>query len=239
MTDTTTFDPAAAYADVWRRYSHNLKEGRGKVDLDGPEGPIYTLVSRLPGHVGGAALEALGSTSVDWSPHYTYPLPEVHVTILFITPYLALEREMETAEEERVVRSACAPLRRVFDRHPPLRFEAAGLNLFATTVFLQLLQQVPAAPRRLRHELASSLKSQAGDVTARADYESTLAWDLAFANLVRFRRPATPEVVSAVSSLRNVHFGEITLREVELVRTDKLLSKAKTKTIERFSFGRA
>lgn len=239
MTEPPNPEPIEAYAAIWDRYSRQLSAGRGRVDVDGPSGPIYTLVSRLPEEIVEPALKALETTDADWSPHYFYAPSQVHLTMLFLTPYLELRPDMESSEEEEYVRQACRPLSKILEEHPPLRFDARGLNLFSTTVFLQLIQQVVEMPRKLRKDLAGALRARSSEGASAASYEAALPWDLVFANLVRFRQPTTPEISEAVSGLRERSFGTLTVSSLELVRTDKVMSPSNTKTLQCFRLGRA
>jgi hypothetical protein len=59
------------------------------------------------------------------------------------------------------------------------------------------------------------------------------ACNLAHANVVRFSGGVTTEFVREVSRSRRIHLGRWAVREVELVRSDKLLSREGSHVIER------
>jgi hypothetical protein len=62
-----------------------------------------------------------------------------------------------------------------------------------------------------------------------------VARNLAHANVVRFSDLVTMRFIKEVSRFRRTHFGRWTVREVELVRSDKLLSREGSHVIERIS----
>jgi len=55
---------------------------------------------------------------------------------------------------------------------------------------------------------------------------------LAHANLVRFTGPVEPHLLAEVGRLRRARFGSFEVREVELARTDKVLSAAGTRPVD-------
>jgi hypothetical protein len=59
------------------------------------------------------------------------------------------------------------------------------------------------------------------------------ARNLAHVNVVRFSGGVTTKFVREVSHFRRIHLGRWTVREVELVRSDKLLSREGSHVIER------
>jgi hypothetical protein len=226
-------DARLAYARIWRRYSRALETGASDIDIDGSSAPIYTLVARLPDSVAIAAHDALCSGH-DWSGHYVYPPSTLHMTVLFLTPYLGVDARTGEAEQTFRTTRARGIVAEALSDMPPMRFRARGLNVFASTVFLQLLPHVPGAPREIRERLSGRMRAARFLGANPEAYEAGLAWDLAFANVVRFRRGVNGAVVKAVEKLRDVDFGDVTLSKVEYVRTDKLLSSPRTTSLASF-----
>lgn len=228
-------DAGVSFEEIWRRYSHEILAGRSRVDLDTGI-PIYSLICRLPTSPSTEAISALSRHRGRWEPHHLYPPETVHTTLLLLSPYLGIGAATSQDLCHRRIADACAPIAEVLSTTAPLRVRARGLNVFSSTVFLQLLQQAPTAPAAVRHDLADRLKVAFPQGSAER-YEDYLPWDLLFANLMRFRLAGEPAIVSAVECERETDFGEVELRTVELVRTDRLLSPERTEVISRFELG--
>jgi 2'-5' RNA ligase len=227
-------DTKLSFSRIWQRYSQEILAGQSDIDIEGNHMPIYTLVSRLPAFLVDRIQSALTPAGPDWDAHYVYPPSTVHMTLLFLSPYLGITPDMAKSEEYERLTRARQIVKETLDDVGPMRFRARGLNVFPTTVFLQLLQPEPQTLCGLRRELASRLKSAEFTNSSADSYERAMAWHLAFANVVRFRQPVASSIVSAVEDLRETDFGELTLPSVELVSTDKMLSDEQTVSLERF-----
>lgn len=223
-----------SFALIWQRYSQQILAGRSDVDVDGQQTPIYTLVSRLPVPLVETIQRSLNPRGHDWEGHYVYPPSTVHMTWLFLSPYLGITSGMaENEERDRITRTRQIVEETLGDVGP-VRLRARGLNVFPTTVFVQLLQTDPQALCTVRRELANRLKAAGFTHASPRSYERALVWHLAFANLVRFRRPAAPSIVLAARDLREADFGEVCFESVEFVNTDKMLSPDMTVCLDRF-----
>lgn len=226
-------DTKLSFARIWQRYSQQILAGRSDVDVDGQQTPIYTLVSRLPVPLVDTIQRTLNPRGRDWDGHYVYPPSTVHMTWLFLSPYLGITPGMAENEERERVTRAWQIVEETLDDVGPVRLRARGLNVFPTTVFVQLLQTEPQALCTVRRELARRLKAAGFTHASPHSYERGMAWHLAFANLVRFRQPAAPSIVLAARDLREADFGELCLKSVEFVNTDKMLSLDMTACLDR------
>lgn len=225
-------DAKVSFGEIWQRYSAEILAGKSRVDV-GAGIPIYSLISRLPAGVAEGALAALSRDRARWEPHHRYPPAAVHTTILLLSPYLGIGPDTDEEDCARRVAAACDPIGEALSATSPLRVRARGLNLFSSTVFLQLLPRTPAAPAAMRHRLAAGLRKAFPQASAEG-YEGALPWDLLWANLIRFRAAASPALVDAVAARRDLDLGEIRLDSLELVRTDRLLSEPGTRVLARF-----
>jgi hypothetical protein len=107
-----------------------------------------------------------------------------------------------------------------------------GLNLSPTTVFAQVFPH---------DQTFHSLRRHLGGIAERSDVDQSsserildsVARNLAHANIVRFSDLVTTGFIKEISRFRWTHFGRWTVREVELVRSDKLLSQEGVHLIER------
>ena len=229
-------DASSRFERIWALYSRQILDGGSKVDVDGPQEPILTLVYRLPEQLATTVHDAVEAVAGD-SGHYVYPPSTMHMTVLFLSPYLGVGPHWGDDMPARVARTA-EIVEEAFAARPALRFVARGLNVFPTTIFLQLIPQAENGLFELRRALAGRLRQAFPDASPTA-YEQTTAWNLAFANVVRFRGPVAPEVVDVVASLREAQFGEVKVSSVELVETDKLLSHERTTRIREFALTHA
>jgi hypothetical protein len=106
-----------------------------------------------------------------------------------------------------------------------------GLNLSPTTIFAQVFPHDHVFHSLRRH--LGAVAEQRADRSSSERLLDGLARSLAHANLVRFSSVITAGLIKEISRFRWTYFGRWTVREVELVRSDKLLSREGTYVIER------
>jgi hypothetical protein len=235
MTSVSTPTASASFAEIWQRSSGELRSGRTRIDIEPPrKWPLYSFVCRIPHAVGKEAVDRLIATDPAWSAHYVYPPSTVHMTVLFLTPYLGIGAQTDPDELRRKLIDAEELARDVFAAFGPITFRAYGLNAFPSTVFLQLLPRDPAMPYKIRRALADRLLSAGFPGATPADYEGRKPLHLAYSNFVRFRHTLSPQLLPTIEANRETDFGEVTLGTVELVKSDKVLSEKKTETISQF-----
>lgn len=227
---------SASFAEIWEWSSRRLLAGETTIDIETPrKWPLYSFVCRVPEAVGTRAVDALISTDPTWSSHYVYPPSTVHMTVLFLTPYLGITSQTDREELSGKLAEAEGIARELFATFGPLTFRAHGLNAFPSTVFLQLLPRDPEMPFKLRRALADALVAADFPGATPGDYEERKPLHLAYGNIARFRHTLEPSLLSEIESNRETDFGEFTFDNVELATSDKLLSKENTKTLSRFT----
>lgn len=208
-----------AYAVNWqltkRWHSHAAGSRAGRRELAEIGQPQFlSVVARLPAEVAerlAAAAQALGGTHAH---HYSYPAESIHLTILALA-------------EEAGAKNAVGA---IAGRHRAFAMDAHGLNLSTGTVFAELYQRgsgLATLRRALLGELAP-LHSPASQWVRQR---------LAHANVVRLGGPVDRRLVAGVESLRACDFGRFEVAEIELVRTDKVLSAEGTLVLGRFPLG--
>lgn len=226
---------SASFAEIWRQSSEQLLAGNTNVDIESPQRwPLYSFVCRVPPAVGARAVRALVSTEPAWAEHYVYAPSTVHMTVLFLTPYLGIGSQTDPDYVRGRIGEAEEIARKVFEEFGPMSFRAHGLNAFPSTVFLQLLPTDQTMPYKLRRTLADQLKAANFPGATPADYEKRKPLHLAYGNIARFRHSLAPSLLSSIEANRDGEFGEVTLDTVELVRSDKLLSEENTELLSRF-----
>jgi 2'-5' RNA ligase len=157
------------------------------------------------------------------NPHHHYYPPEtMHVTIRKLGQF---------PPDDLDVGARLAELRRTAALHPSFDLTVWGLNLSPTTVFAQIITH---------DQTFHSLRRHLGGMADRSVYQSSserildgVARNLTHANVVRFSDMVTRGFIKEVSRFRRACFGRWTVREVELVRSDKLLSREGLHVIER------
>jgi hypothetical protein len=106
-----------------------------------------------------------------------------------------------------------------------------GLNLSPTTVFAQVFPH-----DQIFHSMRRHFGGIAERNVDRSSSERIIdggARNLAHANVVRFPDLVTTGFIKEVSRFRWTHFGRWRVQEIELVRSDKLLSREGSHVIER------
>jgi hypothetical protein len=175
-----------------------------------------TTVVRLPVEIAGQLAAAGSSLLGARSPHYSYPPPSIHLTVLGLADGVGLEEDVHE----------------IAKRHPPFGVEVRGLNVSRETVFAELYP-VGSGLRELREGLRHVESHEHGPASR------WLRRRLAHANLVRFAGQVEPGLLVEVGRLRAARFGRFDVAEIELVQTDKVLSEQGTCTLGRFPLGPA
>jgi hypothetical protein len=106
-----------------------------------------------------------------------------------------------------------------------------GLNLSPTTVFAQVFPHDKTF-HSLRRHLGEIAERNVGRSSSERIIDG-VARNLAHANVVRFFDLVMARFIKEVSRFRWTHFGWWTVREIEVVRSDKLLSREGLHVIER------
>jgi hypothetical protein len=127
-------------------------------------------------------------------------------------------------------------LRRIVAPYPSFDLTMWGFNLSPTTVFAQVFPH-----DHTFHAIRRQLGGFADRSVAQPSSERIIdgvARNLAHANVVRFSDLVTIGFIKEVSRFRPTFFGRWTVGEVELVRSDKLLSREGLHVIERIPLAR-
>jgi 2'-5' RNA ligase len=209
---------------AWLLSSAQLRLSAGRVlhSLP-PSGPDeawhYTVVVRPPPHVVLSVAPALERLREVGPHHYYYPPDSMHVTVGGVGRFL---RGGTDAAARR------AELRALIGSHPSFDLTVRGLNVSPGTVFAQVVPH-GGTLRALRTGLRT-LGRQAGGAGGLGTYARDL---LPHMNIVRFSGRVTGGFLDEVSRSRQAWFGRWTVREVEVMRTDTLLSREGRQVLER------
>lgn len=206
----------AAFAANWLLASRGLRRlGRGEdlaAELAGIGQPrLLTTVARLPSDAAEPLARVAMRLGQEQPEHYVYPAEDIHLTIL------ALRDQAGAADE----------IRSITDRHPPFAIDIGSLNVSPSTVFAELYPRGPALAS-LRRDLRGAL------VALHVPPAWWLRQRLAHANVARFAGPVDNSLLARVATLREPRFGRFDVTEIELVRTDKVLSREGTQELGRF-----
>jgi 2'-5' RNA ligase len=181
------------------------------------------VIIRLPESVATSVTLILERLREHGPHHYYYPADTMHVTVLVLDGFLP---------DGSDAAGRFADLRTIIGSYPSFDLALRGLNVSPTTVFAQVIPH-DRTFGRLRgslRRLARRSDSQPGSLSSFGVVVRDL---LPHANVVRFSGGVTPNFLDEVSRSRQVRIGRWTIREVELVRTDRLLSREGTQVLER------
>lgn len=198
-----------ALEGAWLAGRARLAFGRThhQLPLSGPEHATYlTSVVRVPAEVAERLEPVLERLRAQGSQHHYYGPGSLHVTI----------RNLDSLSGDDL-----AAAREAIASYPPFELEAHGLSLSPQTVFA-VVRAADGTLRSLRRELAELTSAKPGALA-----------EVAFANVVRFSGRVDPGFVRELARLRRVELGSWLVREVELVRTDRLLSPEGTQVLDR------
>jgi hypothetical protein len=201
----------AVHEALWLGGRAVLRTGRRR-SPPSPGVRYLTSVVRVPGEVAAALAPALERLRALDSHHCYYAPEQLHVTVANLDGLrVPLERV------ERVLASA-----------PPLSLAARGLGLSPGTVLVRM--------EPLGDELLG-LRRRLRPLAPAPGLGGALLRQIAFANVVRFAGTASRAFVGEVARLRGHELGAWTAGEVEIVRTDRLLSPEATEILARIPLG--
>ena len=223
----SAFSQRLRFKFVWVASSSWLRLSAGRtahaLPPSGPDVAVHlAAIIRVPPRVASSVTPALDRLHQHSPHHHYYPPETMHVTV----------RKLERfPTDDSYVAARLGELRRVVGSQPGFDLTMWGLNLSPTTVFAQVFPH-----DRTFHSLRRQLGGMADHSVSQSSSERLIdlaARNLAHANVVRFSGGVTTEFVREVSRFRRIHLGRWTVREVELVRSDKLLSREGSHVIER------
>jgi 2'-5' RNA ligase len=212
---------------VWVASSSWLRLSAGRTAYalppSGPDVAVHlAAIIRVPSRVASSVTPVLDRLHQHSPYHHYYPPEAMHVTVRKLGRF---------PSDDSDVAARLGELRRVVGSQPGFDLTMWGLNLSPTTVFAQVF-----AHDRTFLSLRRQLEGMADGSVSQPSSERLIdvaARNLAHANVVRFSGGVTTEFVREVSQFRRIHFGRWAVREVELVRSDKLLSREGSHVIER------
>jgi len=191
----------------------------------GPDAPLhYTVMIRPPAHVVTSVAPALERLREISSHHHYYPADSMHVTVGGVSRFLS---------DGSNAAARLAELRAIIRSYPSFDLTLGGLNVSPFTVFAQVIPHGRTL-RALRTDLRK-LGRRAGEASGFGDYVRDL---LPHMNIVRFSGRVTADLLDEVSRSRQMWFGRWTVREVEIIRTDTLLSRESRQVLERIPLAR-
>ena len=193
------------------REAWQLSRGGPKIWIPSANGPIFTSVVRVPSQIGARLREAVLPAGAGHGRHYVYPVGDLHVTLANLDGY----RDVPLDQIE-------AALTDCLYRAGPVTVGLRGLAISRGTVFAQVYVSPTSRLFRLRAAVHRSLAPAArGIPKSPVDV-------VGFCNVLRFRHQDVSPASAIVTHHRNIEFGRFLIDEVEIVRTDKVLSATNT-----------
>jgi 2'-5' RNA ligase len=179
----------------------------------------YSVMLRPPPHIVAAMASDLERLREISPHHYYYPSDSMHVTIGGAGRFL---------NDGYRAATRFAELHAIIGSYPSFDITLRGLNVSPFTVFAQVIPHSRTL-RGLRKEFRM-LSRPLSRASAFGDYVQGL---LPHVNIVRFSERVAPDFLNEVSRFREEWFGRWTVREVEVMRADRLLSSEGRQVLER------
>jgi 2'-5' RNA ligase len=179
----------------------------------------YTVVIRPPAHVGTSVAPILQRLREISPHHHYYPADSMHVTMGGVGQFL---------HDGVDATARLAELRSVIGLYQSFDLTVRGLNVSPSTLFAEVIPH-GGTLRALRADLRM-IGGRAGGTSGFGDY---IRYLLPHMNLVRFSGRVTKDFLEEVSRSRLAWFERWTVSEVELIRTDTLLSRESRQVLAR------
>jgi hypothetical protein len=189
-----------------------LRSGRPR-ELPQPAVRYVTTILRLPPELAAGLAPVLERLRELDGRHHFYAPEQLHVTVANLDGL-----RVPLAEAERTLAAS-----------PPLPLAARGLGLSPSTALLRV-EPLDGEFLRLRRRLRALGDPAPG---VRAALVRPALGRIAFANVVRFSGAVEPALLDELARLRRLDLGSWTAREIEIVRTDRLLSPDATRVLAR------
>jgi 2'-5' RNA ligase len=206
-----------AYAANWqltkRWLSSTAGQRIGRPSLPEIGDPRFlSVIARLPAEIADSLAAATRPLLAAGHEHHAYPAGTIHLTILGLADFWGVEDE----------------IRDIARRNRPFAVDVGGLNASTRTVFAELYPR-GGGLTVLRRELGGVL------APLHPPPSRWVRHRLAHANVLRFGASAGTSLIEEVAGLRRRDFGRFEVAEIELVRTDKVLSVKGTSMLGRFA----
>jgi 2'-5' RNA ligase len=201
----------AIFLSLRKREAWRLSRNGPVIWAPATGGPgILTSVVKVPVSLGAQVRDAVLPAADARQPHYVYPADDLHVTITNLDRYQNVP--LELIEE---VFTDC------LNRAGPINLSLRGLSISQATIFAQVLVTPISSLRRLRMDLWRSLEP------ARPLPANPVSV-IGFCNALRFRHEDISAVLALAERSADRDFGSFPINEIEIVRTDKVLSATNT-----------
>ena len=225
--EISIFGQRPSFQLVWLASSAWLRLSAGRtiheLPPSGPDASVHqAAIIRVPSCVASSVVPILERLRRHNAPHHYYPPETMHVTICKLG---------QSPSDDAGVATRLAELRHIVASHPSFDLTMQGLNLSPTTVFAQVFPHDQAFHSMRRH--FGGIAERNVDRSSSERIIDGVARNLAHANVVRFSDLVTTGFIKEVSRFRWTHFGRWRVQEIELVRSDKLLSREGLHVIER------
>jgi 2'-5' RNA ligase len=222
-----TFGQRLGFQLVWFASGSWLRLSAGRTAYELPPSGQHAAVHqaaiiRVPSCVASSVVPVLEELHQHDPHHHYYPPDTMHVTICKLGQF---------PSDDPDAAAHLGELRHIAASHPSFDLTMRGLNLSPTTVFAQVFPHDQTFHSLRRH--LGGIAERNVDRSSRERIIDGVARNLAHANVVRFSDLVTAGFIKEVSRFRWTHFGRWTVREVEVVRSDKLLSREGSHVIVR------
>jgi 2'-5' RNA ligase len=186
----------------------------------GPEAALgYSVIIRPPQHIVSSVTAVFERLCAVGSHHYYYPADSMHVTVGDASRFLS---------DDSNATARLAELRAVIGSYPSFDLTLRGLNVSPSTVFAQVIPH-----DRTLHSLRVGLRLSGPPADEVKPFGTYIRDLLPHMNIIRFSGNVTADFLEEVSRSRQVWWGRWTVSEVEIMRTDTLLSREGRQVLER------
>lgn len=200
------------FSQFWSKFSAQIISGDGVVDSELSSRHITTIV-RLPVDIA----TRISDGCKDVAPYdYHYPVEDLHLTLINLDKLLGHQKDINWDKLGMCIAEEIKNL-------PPLELHIRGVGVFPTTIFAQVYD-ANSVLELYRMGIVKATKAYLS-IDEPNDGMSALVPGIAFANIVRFKEKPTPTLIESIRKMREYEFGVFNPLGLEVVTTDRLLSK--------------
>lgn len=210
------FEKINTNLQVDSNYKNHLEDGR----------LCFTLLVKIPNEFHKNISQKINELKLKFPDQFFYPVDRTHFTVIGL-----IQIKEKLVLGKKLLNKLIPLIKNVLSNYSPFEVGLNGLNITPISVFIQGFYDENTLDT-IRKDLISEIKKE--DLGLDLNHVSSYDLGYAWSTIMRFTNKNVSELLGEIKKLRNFKFGKFTVKEIQLVTTDKYFSEKKTKIISSF-----